>query len=234
MSTTGRQGPTPRDPGAVLFGQTRRRVLAWLLGHADEAFYLRQIVRQTGAAHGAVQRELNALTSAGILQRTVAGRQVYFQADRASPVFPELRLLLLKTTGAVDVLREALAPLADRIALAFVFGSAVRGDLDNHSDIDLLVVGDAPFAAVVDALNPAQQRLGREVNPTVYPPAEFREKICSGHHFLTSVLREPHQFVIGGSDELGGLGAERLADGPPEQRERDPRSPPGRGARSRG
>ena len=144
MSTTGRQGPTPRDPGAVLFGQTRRRVLAWLLGHADEAFYLRQIVRQTGAAHGAVQRELSALTSAGILQRTVAGRQVYFQANRDSPIFPELRSLLLKTTGAVDVLREALAPLADRIVLAFVFGSVARGDLRNDSDIDLLVVGEVP------------------------------------------------------------------------------------------
>ncbi len=52
-------------PGAqlaqVLFGRTRQRVLAWLYGHPDEAFYLREIVRQTGSAQGAVQRELAAL-----------------------------------------------------------------------------------------------------------------------------------------------------------------------------
>jgi len=206
---------------SVLFGQTRRRVLGWLLGHPSEAFYLRQIVRHTGAAHGAVQRELASLTRAGVLRRTVQGRQVYFQANRESPVFPELQSLLLKTTGAADVLREALAPLADSIVAAFVFGSAARGELRSASDIDLLVVGDAPFAEVAEALAEAQERLGRDINPTVYPVAEFRSKIHDGHHFLTSVLREPHLFIMGGADELGGLGAERLAESSQHERTGD-------------
>lgn len=218
---------------SVLFGQTRLRVLGWLFGHPDEAFYLRQLVRQTGAAHGAVQRELAALTGAGVLRRTVQGRQVYFQANRESPIFTELQSLLMKTTGAVDVLRDALAPLADRIAVAFIFGSAARGELRSESDIDLLVVGDASFAAVAAALTKAQERLGRDVNPTVYPSDEFASKIRSGHHFLTTVLQEPHVFIIGGSDELGGLGAERLADGTPHERKRDSRPPRGGRARSR-
>jgi predicted nucleotidyltransferase len=233
MSTTSRAIHEERELASVLFGQTRLRVLGWLFGHPDEAYYLRQIVRQTGAAHGAVQRELAALTGAGVLRRTVRGRQVYFQANRESPVFPELQSLLMKTTGAVDVLREALAPLADRIAVALIFGSAARGELRHDSDIDLLVVGDAPFAAVAAALTEAQERLGRDVNPTVYPADEFRAKILGGHHFLTSVVREPHVFIIGGSDELGGLGAERLADSTPHDRKRDSRPPGGGGARSR-
>ncbi len=233
MSTTSRAIHQEREPASVLFGQTRLRVLGWLFGHPDEAFYLRQIVRQTGAAHGAVQRELAALTGAGLLRRTMQGRQVYFQANRGSPVFPELQALLLKTTGAVDVLRKALAPLANRIVIAFTFGSAARGELRNGSDVDLLVVGDAPFAAVADALAAAQERLGRDVNPTVYPVAEFRTKIRDGHHFLTSVLREPHLFIIGGADELEGLGEERLADGPPHERKRSSRPSRRSGPRSR-
>src|SRR5262249_7480484 len=111
------------DRTAELFGLTRRRVLGWLLGHPDEAFYLRQIVRYTGAGQGAVQRELDLLTRAGLLRRTVQGRQVYFKANRESPIFPELHALFLKTAGLADVLREALAPLADRVLVAFVFGS---------------------------------------------------------------------------------------------------------------
>ncbi len=106
MSTTSRASRVETEPGPVLFGQTRLRVLGWLYGHPEETFYLRQIVRQTGAAHGAVQRELATLTGAGLLRRTVAGRQVYFQADRGSPIFPELQALLMKTTGAVEVLRQ--------------------------------------------------------------------------------------------------------------------------------
>lgn len=229
MSTAAAWGD--RDPGSVLFGQTRRRLLAWLLGHPDEAFYLRQIVRQTGAAQGAVQRELEALTRGGVLRRTVQGRHVYFQANRDSPIFPELQALVLKTAGVVEVLRDALPSLRERIRLAFVFGSAARAQLRSASDVDLLVVGDVSFEEVVTALTEAQSRIGRDVNPTVYPVGEFRKKVREGHHFLTSVLAEPKLFVIGGPNELGGLGAEWVADRAPDRGSRNPR--PARRGRAR-
>src|SRR6266571_556822 len=113
MGTTSADRPPARDASAVLFGRTRRRVLGWLLGHPDERFYLRQIVRQSGAAQGgAVQRELQMLTQAGILRRTTEGRHVYFQANRESPIYPELHALLLKTAGIVDVVRAARPALS--------------------------------------------------------------------------------------------------------------------------
>lgn len=222
-----------REPATVLFGRTRRRVLGWLLGHPNEAFYLRQIVRQAGVGQGAVQRELDLLTRAALLRRTVQGRQVYFRANHESPIFPELQAIFLKTAGVADVLREALRPVAARVLVAFVFGSAARGELRADSDIDLLVVGDLSFESVADALAEAQRRLGRDVNPTVYPPDEFRLKIRAGHHFLTTVLQGPRVFVIGGSDELAGLGAKRLADGSPNEPERNSRSARRRRARPR-
>jgi predicted nucleotidyltransferase len=221
------------DAATVLFGGTRRRVLGWLLGHADEAYYLRQIARLTGAGLGAVQRELEQLTAAGLVQRTARGRQVYFQANRDAPVFPELRSIFAKTVGLADVLREALAPLGDRGLVAFIFGSAARGELRVASDIDLVVVGEIEFATVVGALAQAQERLGRDVNPSVYPPAEFRDKLARKHHFLTAVMREPRVFIIGGDDELGGLGTKRLGREAPDEPSRDPRPAASRRTRSR-
>jgi predicted nucleotidyltransferase len=158
-----------------------------------------------------VQRELQKLTEGGVLRRSVEGRHVFFQVNRESPIFGELHMLLLKTAGIVDVVREALAPLADRIRVAFMFGSAARGELRRDSDVDVLVVGDVLFPVVADALASAQARLGRDVNPTVYPPAEFRKKIRAGHHFLTRVLQEPRLFAVGGPDVLAKLGAGRVA-----------------------
>jgi predicted nucleotidyltransferase len=148
-------------------------------------------------------------------------------------VFPELRSIFAKTAGLADVLREALAPLADRGLVAFVFGSAARGELRATSDIDLVIVGDVEFATVVAALAQAQEQLRRDVNPSVYPPAEFRDKLARGHHFLTAVLREPRVFIIGGDDELVRMGAKRLARQAPDEPPRDPRPAPGRRARSR-
>jgi predicted nucleotidyltransferase len=172
------------------------------------------------------------LTRTGLLRRTVQGRQVYFQANRESPIFPELHALLLKTAGLVDVLREALAPIADRIAVAFVFGSAARGELGIDSDIDLLVIGEAPFIDVANALVAAQERLGRDVNPTVYPSAEFHSKVHRRHHFLKTVLSTPLLFIIGGPSELERLGTKRLAHGSLDELKRNSRSSRRRRARS--
>ena len=111
----------------ALFSKNRRLVLSLLLGHADEAFYLRQIVRASGGGVGAIQRELRQLVQCGILSRTARGKEVYFQVSPDCPVFAELKSLLMKTAGLADVLRTALAPLADQIEVAFVFGSFAQG-----------------------------------------------------------------------------------------------------------
>lgn len=108
--------------GTVLFGRTRRAVLAMLYGHPDESFYVRQIGRAAGVGHGALQRELAQLTRAGILTRTVQGKQVYYRANRDCPVYEELRGLLLKTVGVADVLRG----LEERVCLALTNGERIE------------------------------------------------------------------------------------------------------------
>ena len=190
------------DPATGLFGSTRRRVLGWLLGHPDEAFYLRELVRQVGGAVGAVQRELELLTASGLVRREVRGKQVYFQANQKAAIFPELQGLFAKTVGLVDILRESLMPLAEQVRAAFVFGSAARGELHASSDVDLLVVGDVSFGDVITAIQGAEKRLGRDVNPTVFSEDEFRTKVLAKHHFVTSVLGQPKMFVVGEDDDL--------------------------------
>ena len=200
---------------AALFGKARLAVLAALFAHPERALHMRELARAAGVGQGAVTRELQRLTGAGILSRRQEGRQAYYQANPASPLFPELRRLVLKTAGLVDVLRAALAPLAGRIAGAFVYGSLARGEANGASDVDVLIVGDVTLADASAALHPTQDVLAREVNPTVYPADEFRAQIASGNHFLTSILSEPMLFLIGGARDLADLAGQRLADEPP-------------------
>jgi predicted nucleotidyltransferase/DNA-binding transcriptional ArsR family regulator len=197
---------------AALFGKTRLAVLSLLYSHVDEAFYLRQIVRRVSAGLGAVQRELSTLTKAGIVVRMVRGRQVYYQANSQCPIFPELKGLIMKTSGAADVLKSSLGLLADRIDAAFIYGSVARSEENRQSDMDLLVVGEVPFAEVVSALDQAQNILGREINPAVYPRAEFVSKLSAGHHFLKTVMAGPKLFIIGDRRELTRLAKKRVAD----------------------
>lgn len=189
----------------TLFGKTRRAVLSVLYSHTDESFYLRQLVRITGVGVGAMQRELKQLTDSGIIRRLRIGRQIFFQANTDCPVFKELRDLVIKTIGVGDVLRSALVPLAERIQIAFIYGSLARGEETRGSDLDVLVVGDLTFAEVVSAISPLQETLSREINPSVYPLKEFKSKVSEGQHFISTVLEAPKIFVIGDNNELEKL-----------------------------
>jgi DNA-binding transcriptional ArsR family regulator len=141
--------------GTTLFGKTRRAVLALLYSHPDESFYLRQLARMTGVGMGALQRELKQLSEAGIIIRNEIGRQAFFKANPACPVYSELRDIITKTFGVADILREALLSVADKIRVAFIFGSMVSGEFNQGSDVDVIVIGDISFAEVVSALSPA-------------------------------------------------------------------------------
>lgn len=196
----------------ALFPQTRQSILKLFLMEPEARFHLREVARQIGKPVGTIQAELASLLKAQILTKVVSGNRTYYQADRTCAIYAELRGLILKTVGLADVLRDSLAPLAGKIEAAFVYGSLASGEATSQSDVDLMVIGDVSFADVVKAIQSAQDSLAREVNPTVYPTCEFRNKVKENHHFVTSVLAGPKIFLIGGESELAGLAEEPLAD----------------------
>jgi predicted nucleotidyltransferase len=190
---------------ASLFGKTRRAILSLLYGHADESFYLRQIARTTGIGLGSMQRELKNLTDTGIIIREVRGKQVYYQANAQCPIFNELKNITRKTFGVADVLRQSLAPKADEVRVAFIFGSVAKSNDNRRSDIDVMVVGRISFGDVVSLFSPAEEQLGREINPVVYAINEFKKKVKEDHHFVRTVLEDEKIFLIGDEDELKGM-----------------------------
>lgn len=188
-----------------LFGRTRQTLLALLYSRADEEHLQESLIQLAGLGRGTVQRELDFLTRAGVVRRTVRGRQVYFQANAQSPIYAELRGLVVKTAGVADVLRGALGQLGGRISVAFVYGSVAKGSERRGSDVDVMVIGDVSFAEISEAFSQAQKVIGREVNPSVYTTADFRAKLKARHHFLRTVLGAEKIFLVGNDDELGRL-----------------------------
>ncbi len=192
---------------STLFGKTRRAVLALLLTRPDEEFYLRQIVAEAQTSLGATQRELATLVGAGIIERKEKGKKIFYQANSKSPVFKELRSLLTKTAGAGEVVQKVLLPYKNRIEVAFLYGSAAEGAFrGKESDVDLMVIGQTGFSELSSALRPAEELLGREVNPTVYTIEEFKKKLLAEHSFIFNVLKRPKVYLFGGEHELAKLG----------------------------
>lgn len=183
--------------------QYRRKVLAVLFTRVGQSFHLRELARLTGiASAGSLKKELDQLVRAGLVNMQRVGNQTLFCANEHHPIFPELRVLVLKTSGLVDVLRQALAPLSDKLAVACVYGSMARGTDSAQSDVDVLLIGELGFGDAAMALHDCQATLGREVNPKVLSVQEWQERKQSGNSFVHDVLSKPKIFVFGAEHDL--------------------------------
>ena len=191
----------------ALFTKTQQRVLGVLYGQPERSFYANEIIGLAASGSGAVQRELARLEQATLVTVRRQGNQKHYQANRDAPIFAELRGIVLKTFGVVDVLRAALQSLLPTIELAFVYGSLAKGSERADSDIDLMVIGEVSSnGALLEALAPASAQLGRTINPTLYTPEEFAQRVMDGKSFILRVLEQPKIFVKGAEHDVTRLG----------------------------
>jgi predicted nucleotidyltransferase len=175
----------------------------------DRWWYLHELARALGLQASSVQGEIVILASSGILARRRDGNRVYFKADPTCPIFPEIRALLIKTVGLVDILRDALKTLGSKIQLAFVYGSIASAEERSASDVDLMIIGSARLADVAAVVRQIEPQLSRSVNPTVYSPEEFAKKLKAGHNFLKNVTTGEKLFIVGSEHDLAELIGER-------------------------
>jgi predicted nucleotidyltransferase len=186
---------------SVLFSGIQQRLLSALLLNSRQPVYAAELANHFGVRPSTLQRDLAKYTQAGILKMSRSGNRAYFQANEACPVFPELRALLIKTCGLVDLLHGELAPLASKIKMAAVYGSIASGTEASGSDIDLLIIGSAKMIELVPLLERATGKLRRQINPTLYTPEEFSQK-ARNSHFVRSLLGKPLLFVLGTNSDL--------------------------------
>jgi predicted nucleotidyltransferase len=191
----------------VLFSKSRQAVLSLVYGQPERDFYTNEIIRLSHVGTGAVHRELEALTNAGLITVKNVGNQKHYRANREGPLFSEIRGIVLKTFGLADVLRQALLPITSKIDIAFIYGSIAKQEDTGSSDIDLMLISDnLTYADLFKYLESTEALLHRPVNPTFYSSKEWSQKIKSGNNFLTQVIKQPKIFLVGTGDELSKLG----------------------------
>ncbi len=214
----------------ALFPKVRQRVLAVLFSTPDRSYFANEVIALARSGTGAVQRELADLAAAGVITLRPVGNQKHYQANAACPVFAELRGLVIKTVGVADVVRRALAPLAADIEIAFIHGSIAAQADTAGSDVDLIVVSPTlGYADVLSALEPASQRIARPINPTIYSPGEWQQRLQEDRAFVTRVMQQPRIGLIG--EEAPGH--ERGTAEPERAREATQERTPGRGRTGR-
>ena len=184
--------------------KARIEILKLFLFNAEDSFYQRQISLLTHQPIRGVQREVKKLCDIGLIEKSIKGNRIYYKANRSCAIFEELRRILLKDAGIAEVLKKNFVN-SDAIRVAFIYGSYAQGRENLLSDIDLLVIGTITAKELSGILSKPKRELGREINYIVFSLAEFRKKVGSKDHFLTTVLKGEKIFIIGNEDEIKAI-----------------------------
>lgn len=198
-----RRAHAPLDLGDVLFTRAQRRVLGLLFGQPRRSFRSCDLIRFAKSGTGAAHRLLTRLAEARVVTVETIGNSKRYRANRGYPAFAELCGLVRKTFGLVGPLQECLAPLAERIDAAFVYGIVADGAERGYIDIDLIVISDEiEFADLFGVMWDAEAKLARRINPRTIKPAEWRRDCSKPGTFAASLERQRKLFVIGSAADL--------------------------------
>jgi uncharacterized protein len=181
--------------------KARVEILKLFLFNASERFYQNQIKTLSRQPIRAVQRETEKLSSMGLIEKSVEGNRTYYRINKGAPIIEELKSIFFKFEGIAEALKVTLKSNG-KIKTAFIYGSYAKGKETAMSDIDLFIIGTITSKEVSTLLSKTKDQLGREINYTVMPQTEFRNKIQSNDHFLSSLISEKKIFLIGTPDEL--------------------------------
>lgn len=187
----------------ALFTDSQTRVLRWLFGQPERGYHLNELLRLTGLGSASLQRELRKLAEAGLVRSEKVGNLRRFQANAESPVYGELVGLTRKTLGVQPMLREALAPIAPKLEVAFIYGSVAKQTDTAKSDIDVMLVGkNLLLSKVLELLVPLEEQLGRKINPNCLTPAEFKRRRAQRDSFVNRILAQPILPLTGDAPEF--------------------------------
>lgn len=189
----------------ILSSKVRAEIFRLLFGTIAEELHMREIERRSGYAIGTIQTELKKLLRLDLVKKRKDGNRLYYRADKGHPLYPDIRSLVLKTVGLVDILKNALEQDSD-ISIAFVFGSIALHEETAGSDVDFMVIGKLGLRKLTGKLSGVSEQIGREINPYVLSVNEFVKRKTKKEHFITQVLEAPKIFIIGNENELEAMG----------------------------
>ena len=179
----------------------RGKILGLLFSSPEKPPYLSELARQVKTSPGNVRRELARFIQDGLIRRERKGNLVFYHLNRGHALYHDIHSLILKTTGIEGAL-QGLVKKDKKIRLALLYGSFARGEENGESDIDLLIVTEGKPTDYYLDVGELEKRFRREINPTIYPPAEFKEKLNEKGSFLAEVIGNTHRILKGNLDEF--------------------------------
>jgi predicted nucleotidyltransferase len=185
----------------LITSKVRVELITWFITHPGERFYYRQLIDVLNASKQSIQNELARLENTGFLSSQKEGNVRFYWVDKDFLLYPEIKSIIFKTVGVGEELKKSLSKIGD-IKSAFIYGSVAKNLEDARSDIDVMVIGNISEDALHEAIIKAEDLLGREVNYSIYTPANWKKDLKAKKAFVRNVAEDKKIFLIGTEDDL--------------------------------
>jgi len=187
----------------ILFTKIQQRVLVLLYGKPDSTFYTSEIMRYAGMGRGAISRELENLSSSGLLSVLRRGNQFHYQANKENPIYSELVKIIRKTFAIADLIKAALLPVTEQIEWVFVYSSVANCENSSSSDIHLLIVSSSlSYVDVIRVISEAEELTGRPISPSIYTVDQIKNKLHEDNAFVSRVMEQPKIWIKGDENDI--------------------------------
>lgn len=119
----------------------------------------RRLATLAGASHTAVNAILGRLTRAKIVLAECQGSAVLYRANRDHVGWAVVEALAGMRRSALEAMRAEIASWQTAPVTALCFGSCARGEGDEDSEVDLLLVRPSDVAELADTWDRQRQAL---------------------------------------------------------------------------
>jgi predicted nucleotidyltransferase len=158
--------------------------LKFFFEHPYREVYLRQLAKQLDMSPFAAKKHMDLLVGKHLVLEERKANLRYFKANTGSLFFRHLKIAFnlssILGSGLVEFLKESLPNISSIV----LFGSMAKGEDDENSDVDVLVIGKEKRIS----LREFEEKFGRDINLHVLSWSEWNKKARDDKPFYLEIL----------------------------------------------
>ncbi len=156
----------------LITSKTRVKLLVRFFFNPEAKSYLRELAKEFNVSTNSVREELNQLTRTKLLKSEKDGRQVYYSANTAHPLFPELKSIINKVMGIDQVIDGIVNRLGD-LEEAYLIDDYAEGK--DTGIIDLVLIGNIDQYHLNDLSRKTERYIKRKIRSLVLSKDEYEK-----------------------------------------------------------
>lgn len=155
----------------LISSKTRVKLLMRFFLNPQTRSYLRELAKEFDVSTNAVREELNQLTQTQLLKTEKSGRNVFYSANTAHTLFPELRSMVQKVMG-IDQVIDGIVQRLGNLEQAFLIADYAEGK--DTGIIDILLVGAIDDYHLNDLTRKTECYINRKIRSLVMSREEYQ------------------------------------------------------------